>query len=172
MIFGRYLFLAIIMGIAFTTDYKASRIPNNLVLAGIAGGLFINLFNGMEGLLFALKGMAFGFGVLLVIYMLGGVGAGDVKLFAALGAISGVNFTLSTLVYSLFAAAVIGIIMVALKGELGLRMKKLFYTVVAVVTLGRIKIISNLKESQGFRFPFMYAVLPGLLLAYFMPVII
>lgn len=167
-----YVILAVLVGAAFFTDMKDSRIPNNLVIAGVFAGILVNLTRGLEGFVFSLQGMAFGFTVLLLLYLMGGVGAGDVKLFAAIGAITGVGYTLSSLVYALFAAAFIGSVLVIIRGEFIMRMKRLFYSILLVLTLGRVKIISNFKETTGFRFPFMYAVLPGVILAYFLPVLI
>ncbi len=171
-LYMKYIILALLIGAAFYTDMKASRIPNQLAVAGVVAGILINLTAGLNGAVFSLQGLAFGFAVLLILYMLGGVGAGDVKLFAAIGAITGWEYTLSTMVYALFAAAFIGIILVTFRGELALRMRRLFYAILSVVTLGRIKTISSFKETTGFRFPFMYAVLPGAVIAYFLPVLI
>ena len=47
------------------------------------------LYQGWPGLRFALKGLGLGFGVYLVLYALRAMGAGDVKLMAAVGAIVG-----------------------------------------------------------------------------------
>ena len=45
----------------------------------------------MSGLWFALKGLGLGFGVYLVLYLLRAMGAGDVKLMAAVGSIVGAS---------------------------------------------------------------------------------
>jgi prepilin peptidase CpaA len=56
-------------------------------LTGIALNSF--LYEGAPGLIFALKGLALGFGVYFVLYILHAMGAGDVKLMAATGALVG-----------------------------------------------------------------------------------
>ena len=73
-------------------DFRERRIPNwtcGLLLgAGLAAGAFES---GMSGLLMSLAGAAAGFAIFLIFYMLGGMGAGDLKLMAACGSLVGVS---------------------------------------------------------------------------------
>src|SRR5579883_928504 len=72
-------------------DVRYRRIPNWLTVLGVILGFFINyLIQPPEGgLLFALEGFLAAFGVYLVLYALRAMGAGDVKLMAAVGALAG-----------------------------------------------------------------------------------
>lgn len=168
----QYIILAVFLGLALFYDARESRIPNYLAVAGLAAGLVFNLTaQGMAGLLFALKGFVIPFIIMLLVYWLGGVGAGDVKLYGAIGAIMGSIFTISSLLYSTICAAIIGIFLVAVKGELLSRVKNLWFSFLCMITLGRVKYIQDLKTSDSFRFPFMYAVIPGTVLAYFYPIL-
>lgn len=69
-------------------DFRQRRVPNWLVLAGASAALAV-LALGMQpfGVEWssALAGAAIGFGFLLLFYVLGFMGAGDVKFAAALG---------------------------------------------------------------------------------------
>ncbi len=68
-------------------DVHSRRIPNFLTCGGaLAGILFQTLVSGWLGLGQALAGLALGLLLLLLPYALGGMGAGDVKALAALGA--------------------------------------------------------------------------------------
>lgn len=68
-------------------DLKTRRIPNYLTLGTALGGLLFNyLTNGFHGLAAGFLGMALGFALLFLPYLFGGMGAGDVKALAALGA--------------------------------------------------------------------------------------
>eukprot|EP01032_Pedospumella_encystans_P026765 gene26765-30247_t len=92
--------LLLLLGLLTTAvwhDIKARRIPNALVLPGAlaglalqgllpAGGGFYTTPFGALGLLLGLAGMALGLALLLPMYMLGTMGAGDVKLLAMAGA--------------------------------------------------------------------------------------
>lgn len=79
-------------------DVRYRRIPNKLVLAILVGGLVLNtFFGGRAGLLVSLGGFALAFGLMFFLHIFGTLGAGDVKLFAAIGAVNGVSLVLPTL---------------------------------------------------------------------------
>src|SRR5215471_4225376 len=79
-------------------DARYRRIPNWLTVSGVLFGIALNSFTGrpdfgvdpgVAGLLFALKGMGLGFGLYLALHLLRAMGAGDVKLMAAVGSLVG-----------------------------------------------------------------------------------
>jgi prepilin peptidase CpaA len=76
-----------LVAVATFTDLRSRRIPNWLVLPFLAAGIAVSTwFLGWSGLAQSLLGMALGgllFGILAV---MGGMGGGDVKLCAAVGA--------------------------------------------------------------------------------------
>lgn len=79
-------------------DVRYRRIPNELVLVTLIGGLTLNtIFDGPHGLLISLAGFAFAFGLMFFLHAFGTMGAGDVKLFSAIGAVVGVSSVLPTL---------------------------------------------------------------------------
>jgi prepilin peptidase CpaA len=76
--------LSIVMAVG---DWRSRRIPNFLTFGGaLAGIVFQTAVMGWVGLFQALTGLLLGLGLLLLPYILGGMGAGDVKALAALGA--------------------------------------------------------------------------------------
>ena len=80
------------------TDTRYRRIPNKLVLAALICGLSVNtFFGGPWGLLLSLGGFGFAFALTLLLHLFGTLGAGDVKLFGAIGSIVGVSLVLPTL---------------------------------------------------------------------------
>ena len=81
------LVLSVILITAVIEDIRNHRISNNLVLITFVSGLGFHLVNsGLTGIIgFVLAGSATGFFALLPFYILGGMGAGDVKFFAAIG---------------------------------------------------------------------------------------
>jgi prepilin peptidase CpaA len=87
--------------LAMYTDYRWRIIPNRLTLPAIALGLVLNFAgNGWQGLLLAGAGLAVGIGLLLLPFLVGGMGAGDVKFLGALGALLGAYATLNVFLYA------------------------------------------------------------------------
>ncbi len=82
--------LLIIVITAAAYDLRYRRIPNWLTLTGILLGFGLNLVlydRPLDGLKRAAVGFAFAFGIYFVFYLIHAMGAGDVKLMAAVGAI-------------------------------------------------------------------------------------
>jgi prepilin peptidase CpaA len=74
-------------GAACVTDVTTRRIPNVLTLGAAAGAVGYHLAGaGWGGLAHAAGGWAVGLALFLPMFMLRGIGGGDVKLLAALGA--------------------------------------------------------------------------------------
>ena len=75
---------------AVIDDLRRRRISNRITIAGLAAGLILGVIHaGWRGLGIAFAGAALGFGLFLLFYCLGGMGAGDLKLMAAFGALLG-----------------------------------------------------------------------------------
>ncbi len=82
--------LLLIVLIAAIYDLRFRRIPNWLNLSGLILGFGLNtLLFHMHGMLAASEGLLVAAAVYLPLYVLRGMGAGDVKLMAAVGAIVG-----------------------------------------------------------------------------------
>ncbi|MDP2045026.1 MAG: prepilin peptidase [Deltaproteobacteria bacterium] len=89
-------------------DLKTRRIPNYLTLGGALGGLGFQFgYHGLPGLLDGLAGLGLGLLLLLGPYLLGGMGAGDVKASAALGAWLGLRHAAYLFVYMGLAGGLI-----------------------------------------------------------------
>jgi prepilin peptidase CpaA len=72
------------------TDMFYAKIPNLANLALVIPALLFHFYGaGFPGLWFSLQGLLLGLALLIVPYMLGGIGAGDVKALAALGSLLG-----------------------------------------------------------------------------------
>jgi prepilin peptidase CpaA len=83
--------IAIGIGVcAVVEDLARRRISNATTVAGLAGGLASGLIlGGWRGLAMAAAGAGAGFAVFLIFHLKGGMGAGDLKLMAAFGALLG-----------------------------------------------------------------------------------
>ena len=102
----------VLMGIGAAVDLRSRRIPNAVSLGGALVGLVANVaVHQQQGALSSLSGWALGVGLLAIPFILGGMGAGDVKLLALAGAWGGPAFALYTF---LFGAVVGGVVAVGL----------------------------------------------------------
>lgn len=94
--------------LAAAWDIRFRRIPNWLNVSALALGLIYQYaFYGMAGLSEAGSGFAIGFGTLFVLWLIGGGGAGDVKLLGALGVWLGFSSTFRVIVIS---AVLVGVL--------------------------------------------------------------
>lgn len=82
--------LVAMVAAAAWSDFRTRRIPNWITVPGVVLGFALQAWQGgAHGLLISLVGAGLGFGIFIVLYIAGGMGAGDVKLFAAVGALTG-----------------------------------------------------------------------------------
>jgi prepilin peptidase CpaA len=109
---------------AVLDDLRRGAISNWINLIAIAGGLlYHSIHQGWLGVAISAGGAALGFAVFLVLYCLGGMGGGDVKLMAAFGALLGPVGILTAAVL----ASVIGGLMAAASLALRRRRKAIPY---------------------------------------------
>lgn len=95
-------------------DGRQLRVPNWLTFPMILSGLVYSAcVGGWAGLGDGLTGMCVGLATLLPLYAVGGMGAGDVKLMAGIGAWLGASATWNAFVVSVIVGAVMAVVMVA-----------------------------------------------------------
>lgn len=98
--------LVVFTAVAAYLDLTTRRIPNWLTVPVFAAGIVFHLSTaGLTGLGLALGGFAVGFGTLLVLWLIGGGGGGDVKLMGAMGAWLGAPYTVILIILSTIVAA-------------------------------------------------------------------
>jgi prepilin peptidase CpaA len=91
-------------------DVRYRRIPNLFVACLLIGGLTINIsFGGLNGALSSLEGLGLAFLPMFLIHLFGAMGAGDVKLFGAVGAVVGVSLVPLTFVIVVMLGAALAI---------------------------------------------------------------
>lgn len=92
------------------TDCRRHTIKNIVTLPAIALGLLLNTISGgWMGLVFSAAGLLVGVGVMAVPFLLGKMGAGDVKLMGALGSLFGGLGILNIFLYTTIAGGVVAL---------------------------------------------------------------
>lgn len=155
-----YGMLILLTAIAGCTDLRYHRIPNWLSVSGLSAGLIWHMGgNGLRGVYHSLSGAGLGFGIMLLLYVFKAVGAGDVKLFAAIGAIGGPDIALSSMTYSLLCAGGIGVVILVRRKRLLASGRGIWMSVMGFLFIRQ---GLSFDERLAVRFPFMAAVLPGM----------
>jgi prepilin peptidase CpaA len=92
-------------------DVRYRRIPNMFVLATLATGLIVNsVGGGLGGALASLGGCLLAFTLMFILHVFGAMGAGDVKLFAAIGSVVGASLVLPTFFVVVLTGGVLGVV--------------------------------------------------------------
>jgi prepilin peptidase CpaA len=110
----------LVLAVATFTDIRSRRIPNWLVLPFLLAGIGVSAWTrGWAGVSHSMGG--FGLAVLIygLLFFLGGMGMGDVKLFAAIGAWIGPWQLLVALLLTSIAGGVMALCWAAFGGFLG-----------------------------------------------------
>jgi prepilin peptidase CpaA len=104
--------------IATATDLYRYKLYNVFTFPLLLTGLvYHGVTGGMPALWDSVLGALFGFSVLIVFHLMGGVGAGDVKLMAAIGAWLGVLLTFVLFLAASLAAGVYAVVLILAFGR-------------------------------------------------------
>lgn len=108
-----------ILILAAWIDGRELKVPNWITFPMILSGLvYSTCVGGAGGLGAGLLGMSVGLLTLLPLYSVGGMGAGDVKLMAGIGAWLGWEITLAAFCVSTVVGALMAVLMVLCKKNL------------------------------------------------------
>jgi prepilin peptidase CpaA len=112
--------LALLVILAALFDYRSRRIPNWLTLTGAITGIVLqSALHRTAGLTTSLKGMGLALLIYIPLYLLRGVGGGDVKLMAAVGAISGPANWLAIMLLTALVGGIFAIFLIAFRHRIG-----------------------------------------------------
>jgi len=104
----------LLLGIALCLDLRWHRIPNWVTVPACLTGISYHVWsNGLAGgLAFSLQGLAAGLAILIIPFLMGGMGGGDVKLLVALGCWLGPAGVFNLFLYGALAGGIIALVMV------------------------------------------------------------
>ena len=146
-------------------DVRSRKIPNSLTYFGVIAALCIRIFVlGWPGLRDGLIGTLIGGGIFFFLFVIGGMGGGDVKLMAAVSAFAG----LTQIVNLLIAAAISG---GAMATVIMLYQQRMLTTIRNTIMLVQHHLTTglrphpdlNVRQTQSTRVPFAPAIAIGTL---------
>lgn len=110
----RLVVLASLLLAAAWIDSYAWRIPNALTFGGSAAAFFLSVLEPVspaQAVLLAFGGLVVGLLVMLPMYLLGALGAGDVKLMAMVGAYLGATHTIGAALLVFITGGALALVM-------------------------------------------------------------
>ena len=147
-------------GIALVTDLRSRRIPNWLTGSTLLIGLIANIYvAGVQGGLASLQGAALGLAILLPFYIFRTMGAGDVKLLAAFGAVLGPQMLIGVAVFASIVGGIQALFVLRRVGRLSLTVHQLVFMRV-------------LPTRSGAKAPYAVALASGLCIALAHPLVL
>ncbi len=112
---------------SFITDITKKKIYNIQTYPSMVLGLILGYTaGGGHGILMSFAGLLTGLALLFIIFLAGGIGAGDVKLLGAIGALKGTVFVLWTMFYTGLIGGIMAFALLIWKGKLLTTFKNLF----------------------------------------------
>lgn len=155
--------LAILLILSVVSDIKTHKIKNTITIPFAVLGVVTNtLQNGLPGLNASLLGMFAPVMLLFILYALKMLGAGDIKLLAATGAIIGIRYSISCIAYSFLFGGLIALILVLVRKNSYERFKHLITYMKCCFLSHRLLQYEycTIKPCNS-TFHFTYAIIPG-----------
>ncbi len=119
--------LGVMLLISCITDITRRKIYNVITFPSILLGLILNtIFGGLGGLLWSFIGFITAFIIFFIFFIMKGVKGGDLKLMAAVGALTGFPFIIWAIFYTLLSGGIIALITIIWKGSLTESLKRIW----------------------------------------------
>jgi prepilin peptidase CpaA len=148
------------------TDLRTRRIPNWITVSGAAAGLVLHVFyGGIPGAVQSVAGAALGLAIFLGLYAAGGMGAGDVKLFGAVGAFAGPQSLVLVFVCTGLLGGIAGVALALYRGRLQQTLER---TREVFLNMGRMRwqqLRTSSEAPNSLRLPYGAVIAGGTLLS-------
>jgi prepilin peptidase CpaA len=149
------IILLAVLALATRADLRSRRIPNVLTYPALGLGLVVGAaFGGVDGLREHALGAALGLGMLFPLFILRWMGAGDVKLMAAIGALMGTEFVWFACLWAAVFGACIALAGLVYSRRLGLALSYMYVSRLMPQTGGSF-------ISSGWRMPYAPSIALG-----------
>lgn len=138
------------MAIAAFKDLRTCKIPNLVTFPMMVAGLAWHCgTNGWNGLGFSAGGLFLGIAIFVIPYIFGGMGAGDVKLLGAAGAILGPKGVVTAAVFSILLGGIYAIVLLIVHYRYTLSLlQRLWATMKSIFLTGQLIFFPPSKDEQ------------------------
>ncbi|MFC3015784.1 A24 family peptidase [Virgibacillus litoralis] len=162
------LAIILILIISTITDLRSRKILNIVTMPAIILALIFHLITtGLDGFLFSGQGFLVGIGLLFIPSMMGGIGAGDVKLLAAVGAWKGTLFVLYTGIYAGIFGGLIALFILIKRKKLVFTVKNMLFSLLFLKsTKGSLEISNDTQNNVSI--PYAIPIALGALMTFIM----
>ncbi len=161
LFYAKTLILTITLGMALADDIRYCRIKNSVTYPAAAAGILVNMAEaGFPGTLLSLQGWFVPVTVLFVLYYINVMGAGDIKLFAAIGAVMGLPFVTYCFFFSVYIGGGIACWLLVRRRQFRQRIRKICGYGKTVLYTGRLFPYSVRGDNES-KFIFTAAIVPG-----------
>jgi len=149
-------------------DLRQRRIPNWLTYPGVVLGLVLRgVLFGWKGLLAALAGCLLAGGIMFIFYAVRAMGAGDVKIMAAIGALVGPHEVVGVLLATAISGGILAIVYALYRRRMISTLRNVgsvlrFHAWAGVQTHPEV----NLDNPEALRMPYGLAIALGTLYAF------
>jgi len=144
------------------TDMVRSKIPNvATVLLVLTGFTFNGLHAGLSGIRFSLLGLLVGLGLLLIPYLMKGMGAGDVKAMGALGALLGPAAIFQVFLYTAVVGGGLAILYYLVAGQLTARLNAWRVALFTFMATKDRTLLKPVPVGKRIKFPYAAAIALG-----------
>lgn len=141
------------------TDLWKGKIYNAITYPAMAIGVVLSVWqHGVSGIWIALGGFAVGFLPALILFQLGGMGGGDVKLLGAIGAIAGAIAATETLILAFLVGGLLSIGKLVWHGQLFSSLWRTVRVIVGTLWPGLAPAKEPNEERRTIRFGFAICV--------------
>lgn len=111
-------FIVTLLALCAASDIRSNKIFNIVTVPFAVSAVALHTFsNGLDGFLFSTVGMATGIALLVLPYIMGGMGAGDVKLMGAVGSFLGAKATLGAFLFIALAGGIYSLALILIRRD-------------------------------------------------------
>ncbi|MGE4545493.1 MAG: prepilin peptidase [Pedobacter sp.] len=144
------------------TDTLYSKIPNLVTLPLMLIGITYNIvISGLPGIVFSAAGLTVGLALLIVPFMMGGMGAGDVKALAALGTLLGPGKIFQIFLYMGIIGGLLGLMFHLMSSDTRKELRHYAAALKSVYLTKDYKSFKNPKIRKTYKFPYASAIAFG-----------